>query len=69
MKASNLDIENKLWLFMDKEDELSYFNEVCDRIIKNPRFYLDNLDKLDTFVVSFIHYGKSRKCNKEQKAL
>jgi len=61
LKASNLDRENKLWLFMNKEDEREYFNEICDRIIRDPRFYLDNLERLDTFVVSFIHYGKSRK--------
>jgi hypothetical protein len=61
MKASNLDREDKLWLFMSLEDEYNYFYEVCDRIISNPRYYLDNLDELYVFKVSFIHYGPSRK--------
>jgi hypothetical protein len=61
MKASNLDREDKLWFFMDKLEERKFFEEVCDRIIKNPRYYLDNLDELYVFKVSFIHYGVSRK--------
>lgn len=34
------------------EKELYY--EVLDRVIANPRYYLDNLDNLEVFRVSFL---------------
>lgn len=58
--TSNFDQENKLWLFMDKDDEHKYFDEVCDRIIRNTRFYLDNIQELHTFRVSFINYSSKK---------
>ena len=50
MRMSNYDRENRLWLFMEREDEKAYYQEVCSRIIANPRFYLDNLEDLYVFV-------------------
>lgn len=55
--------DNKLWHFMCYDEEKAYFYEVCDRIIANPRFYLENLDELSVFKVSFINY-KNRKVYK-----
>jgi len=35
------------------EEEKDWFNDCCIRIINNPRYYLDNLDKLPTFRVAY----------------
>jgi hypothetical protein len=65
-------MDNKLWHFMTLEEEHEYFNEVCDRVILNPRFYLDNLDnnQLSVFKVNFINYktGKFKNKRKVYKA-
>lgn len=45
-------------------EEHKYYDEVLLRVINNPRFYLDNLDKLDVFDVSFL-----RKTVKKGKGL
>lgn len=49
--------------FMTLEEEYNYYNEVLERVIRNPRFYLDNLDELDVFFVSFINYHRKRPKN------
>jgi hypothetical protein len=41
---------------MNLEEQKAYHAEVLERVIKNPRFYLDNLDKLSVYRVSFIEY-------------
>jgi hypothetical protein len=64
---SELDKENRLWLFMDVKEEHEYFDEVCERIIRNPRFYLDNLDYLHTFRVGWIPYKKESEGVKHKK--
>lgn len=56
MRKSELDISNKLWKFMTYEEEQAYYHEVLERVIRNPRFYLDHLDELSVFRVSFLHY-------------
>lgn len=56
MTTHNYDIENKLWLFMSYDEEQAYYEEVLQRVINNPRFYLDHLDELSVFRCSFIHY-------------
>jgi len=56
MKKSHYDIENRLFMFMTPEEEHAYYDEVLERVIRNPRFYLDNLDELSSFRVSFIGY-------------
>jgi len=33
------------------EEEREWFFDCCQRVINNPRFYLDNLDRLCTFRV------------------
>jgi len=53
---SELDRENKLHLFMDKETEREYLDEVYERVRENPRFYLDNLPELDMFRTRFKNY-------------
>ena len=59
---SNYDRENKLWLFMDYDSEKEYYEEVLQRVINNPRFYLNELDGLYVFRCSFINYkpGKTK---------
>jgi hypothetical protein len=52
-------------MFMTLEQEKQYFNDVCDRIIKNPRFYLDNLESLSVFRVSFLDYHDNRYKNRK----
>jgi hypothetical protein len=56
----NKDIESKLYLFMTKEEEREYFETTCDKIIANPRYYLDNLENLNVFTVSFNNYRKRK---------
>lgn len=51
---------NTLLEVMTKEEELNYYNTVLDSVIQNPRYYLDNLETLDVFKVSFINYHKKR---------
>ena len=41
--------DDYLGYYMTPEEEEQYFFEVCDRIIRNPRFYLDHLDELSVF--------------------
>lgn len=59
--GSDYDFENKLWMFMPDSEERCYYEEVLNRIIKNPRYYLNNLDRLHTFRVSFINYSYKKK--------
>lgn len=61
MRKSLYDKANKLWLFMSLEEEKAYYEETLERVIKNPRFYLDNLDELHTFRVSFLNYKPLKK--------
>jgi len=35
-----------------KEEAKQMFNKSCDNVLKNIRFYLDNLDKIPTFHVN-----------------
>lgn len=44
---------------VEEEDEI--FEDCLLRVFRNPRFYLDNLDSLREFRVSWIHY-RSKKC-------
>ena len=45
---------------MDREEEERYYNEILERMIRNPRFYLDNLEDLYLFRVSFRYYYPER---------
>lgn len=58
---NSLAAENKLWEFMPSEEEHAYYEEVLRRVIHNPRYYLDNLDELSVFRVSFIYYYPEKK--------
>lgn len=52
---------------MTLEEERQFYNEVLDRVIANPRYYLDHLedDKLAVFKCSFIdYYHKVKKKSK-----
>lgn len=60
MTATSYDVENKLCKFMNIQEEHEFYNEICDRIIANPRYYLDNLDELSVFRVSFIRYSANK---------
>jgi hypothetical protein len=56
MKRSDYDKENRLWMFMDAEEEKEYVEECYERVIDNPRFYLDNLERLDMFRTRYKRY-------------
>jgi len=56
LRRSEVDMENKLRLFMDKETEREYLDEVYERVKQNPRFYLDNLPDLHMFRTRFKNY-------------
>jgi hypothetical protein len=64
---SRYDLSNKLYEFMSDTDEHAYFTEVCERVIRNPRFYLDHLDELYVFRVSFIRKRRRLKKHKAFK--
>jgi len=53
---SELSYENRLHQFMSKEEEKEYLEEVYERVLRNPRFYLDNLAELDMFRTRFKNY-------------
>ena len=67
---TSLQAKKDMWLF-DYQDfkgdpeglknirieEKKYYLEVLEKVIANPRLYLDNLDNLQTFYVSFIDYS------------
>lgn len=46
---------------MTDEEEQEFFNEVCFRVIHNTRWYLDNLDDLWVFEVSWGNYTQKRR--------
>lgn len=54
---------------MTIEDEVEFYNEVLDRVISNPRFYLDHLDNrgLWVFRCSFLDYKTKRRVKKGLK--
>lgn len=43
---------------MSIDEEREYYFTVLDKVIANPRFYLDNLEALHVFRCSFINYNK-----------
>lgn len=63
---SFFDKEERLWFFMTPEEEREFHNEVLERVIRNPRYYLDRINhisgttSLDVYRVSFYNY-KPRK--------
>lgn len=61
MRKTMSDIESRLWTFMSSEEEHNYYDQVCDSILHNPRYYLDNLESLNVFTVSFINYNKKKR--------
>lgn len=58
---SELDRADKLNEFMTIEEEYAYYNEVLERVINNPRWYLNHLEELSVFKVSFIQYSYKKK--------
>ena len=46
---------------MEADQEREYYNQVLDRIIDNPRKYLDDLEFMDVFRVSFLNYSEKRR--------
>lgn len=46
---------------MTAEEEQEFFDEVCYRVIHNTRWYLDNLDDLWVFEVSWLDYATKRR--------
>lgn len=54
---------------MSDEEERAFYDEVLERVIRNPRFYLDHLDNrgLWVFRVSFLDYRSKRRVKKGLK--
>jgi hypothetical protein len=46
---------------MNKEEEREYYEAVLYKVMINPRYYLDNLERFDSFRVSFINYSTKRR--------
>jgi hypothetical protein len=47
----------------DIKDEYEFFDEICERVIRNPRFYLNELENgksLQSYRFSFINYKKKK---------
>lgn len=61
LKKSYYDKENDLRWFMTLEEQKNFYKENLERVIKNPRYYLDHLEELDVYLVSFINYQSSDK--------
>lgn len=38
-------------ILLDEEEQANWFFDSIDRVLQNPRWYLDNLDYIPTFVV------------------
>jgi hypothetical protein len=68
---SYYDRETRLGYFMTIEQEYAYYNEVLERVINNPRKYLDALDdgSLSEFMVSFINYTSTDRRSLKSKKL
>jgi len=55
-------IENRLDVCgFTKEEEHAYYLEVLRNVYARPRYYLDNLENLSVFRVSFIDYTTKKK--------
>lgn len=56
---------NKAWLICENsEEEKAFYEEILNRVISNPRFYLQNLDEsgvLQSYRFSFINYSYKKK--------
>jgi len=50
-EASRLDNASYEIILQSKEEQLDWFNDCLRRVIKNPRYYLDNLENIPTFKV------------------
>lgn len=37
----------------DIDEAYELFNDCCNRVIENPKFYLENLDKIPTFKIRY----------------
>lgn len=42
------------------EEELEFYDEILERVIKDPRYYLQNLEDLEVFRFSFIEFKKEK---------
>lgn len=51
LEAAKIDNSNSEIVLESVEEEIAWFNECCNRVYENPRWYLDNLDFLITFRV------------------
>lgn len=50
--ADKIDNADKEIVLQSPEEEISWFNDCCNRVRARPRWYLDNLDWLPTFTVN-----------------
>jgi hypothetical protein len=52
-KTNKLDNASYELILDNEEEERAWFYDCCNRVINNPRWYLDNLDYLPTFRVKY----------------
>jgi hypothetical protein len=52
---------------MTAEQERAYYDNILARIYCNPRHYLDQLDYLDVFRVSFLNYSETRRVKAKKR--
>jgi len=45
-------------LILHKSEHESWYNDCLLRVIDDPRWYLNNLDFISSFKVSWLRYGK-----------
>lgn len=45
---------------MTQAEEIDYYSEILERVFRNPRYYLDNLEQLVTFKVSWCNYHRNK---------
>ena len=60
-EANRIDNASYELLLTSKEEMNDWFNDCLNRVITNPRFYLDNLDSLMTFKVRIQDIFPKRK--------
>ena len=67
-RASKIDNASYELILDSEEEERAWFNDSCNRVIANTRWYLDNLDYLPTFRVNLTRLFPIKKLFKNRKA-
>lgn len=57
-------INERGYIEIPKEEEEEAFNSCLQDVIDNPRYYLDNLDRIKEFKVSWLNYASKEACKR-----